>query len=293
MKLSTVILPHERWSGARATWQRAEALGFHAAYTYDHLSWRSFRNSPWFDAVTTLAAAAGVTERIRLGPLVTSPNFRHPVPLAKAILSLDDLSQGRLVVGIGSGGGGFDATVLGGEEWSARERSDRFSEFVERLDQLLTREVTNEAGPYYPVRDAVRYPEPLAVPRPPFVVGGYGPKALAVVATHGEGWVTYGAGPGDRHPTGQAAVADQIARLDEALAVVGRSPESVERLLLDGLGDERPLVSLDAFVDMAGRYREIGITEIVLHWPIPDSLFAADQDVFERIAVEGLAQLGT
>ncbi|MCZ4498779.1 MAG: putative monooxygenase, partial [Marmoricola sp.] len=78
--LSTVILPHQRWhDGASASWQRAEALGFGAAYTYDHLSWRTFRDGPWFGAVPTLTAAAAVTSTIRLGTLVTSPNFRHPV----------------------------------------------------------------------------------------------------------------------------------------------------------------------------------------------------------------------
>jgi alkanesulfonate monooxygenase SsuD/methylene tetrahydromethanopterin reductase-like flavin-dependent oxidoreductase (luciferase family) len=73
LRLSTVILPVDRWSeGGRATWQAAEELGFQAAYTYDHLSWRSFRDRTWFGALPTLTAAAGVTERMRLGTLVTS-----------------------------------------------------------------------------------------------------------------------------------------------------------------------------------------------------------------------------
>jgi alkanesulfonate monooxygenase SsuD/methylene tetrahydromethanopterin reductase-like flavin-dependent oxidoreductase (luciferase family) len=72
MLLSTVILPIHPWREGRGIWRRAEELGFHAAYTYDHLSWRSFRDKPWFGAVPTLAAAATATERIRLGTLVTS-----------------------------------------------------------------------------------------------------------------------------------------------------------------------------------------------------------------------------
>ncbi|AXI78686.1 LLM class flavin-dependent oxidoreductase [Peterkaempfera bronchialis] len=72
MRLSTVILPIHRWNqGGREVWRRAEELGFHAAYTYDHLSWRTFRDEPWFGAVPTLTAAAAVTERIRLGTMVT------------------------------------------------------------------------------------------------------------------------------------------------------------------------------------------------------------------------------
>lgn len=118
LRLSTVILPYRRWhEGGRSAWQRAEQLGFHSAYTYDHLSWRSFRDGPWFGALPTLTAAAGVTDTLRLGTLVTSPNFRHPVTLAKELISLDDISGGRVTLGIGAGGNGFDATVLGQEPW--------------------------------------------------------------------------------------------------------------------------------------------------------------------------------
>src|SRR5580658_4726361 len=113
VRLSTVILPLERWTESKEKWRRADALGFHAAYTYDHLSWLRLKDRPWFGAVPTLAAAATVTTRIPLGTMVTSPNCRHPVPLAKDLLSIDDVSDGRLIGGIGSGGLGGDATVLG------------------------------------------------------------------------------------------------------------------------------------------------------------------------------------
>ncbi len=119
MRVSTVILPIYPWREGRDVWRSADDLGFHAAYTYDHLSWRSFRDGPWFGAVPTLAAAAGVTERVRLGTLVSSPNFREPVTFAKDVMTLDDLSGGRVTVGLGAGTTGFDATVLGGEPWSA------------------------------------------------------------------------------------------------------------------------------------------------------------------------------
>lgn len=287
-----MILPHERWARARSTWERAEALGLHAAYTYDHLSWRSFRDKPWFDAATTLAAAAVVTKTIRLGTLVTSPNFRHPVPLAKALLSLDDLSQGRLVVGVGSGGTGFDAEALGGPAWSAGERAERFAEFVERLDQLLTRSVTTETGRYYPTHEVVRHPAPLASPRPPFVVSALGPRAMDVVAAHGQGWVTIGGRPGGGHSSAEAALAHQSTLLDAALAARGREATAVERVFLDGFTEERPLASVDAFVDLAGRFGALGFGELVVHWPVPDSPFDVDPALFERIVTDGTAQLG-
>ena len=291
MKISTVILPHERWPRARSTWERAEDLGFHAAYTYDHLSWRTFRDGPWFDCMTTLAAAAVVTSSIRLGPMVTSPNFRHPVLLAKELLTLDDLSRGRIIVGVGSGGTGFDASALGGQPWSARERSERFTEFVTRLDQLLTRTETTESGRFYSAHEVVRHPGPLVSPRPPFVVSAMGPGALELAADLGQGWVTIGARPGSAFPSTVAAVTHQMAGLDAALDARGRDRSSVERVFLDGFTEERPLASVDAFVDMAGRFGRLGFTELIVHWPIPGTEFAVDQALFERIATDGVGQL--
>lgn len=80
MRLSTVILLICRWAEGGQVWRRGEEMGFHAACTYDHLSWRvPFRDGPWFGAVPTLTAAAAVTSRIRLGTLVTSVNPRSRI----------------------------------------------------------------------------------------------------------------------------------------------------------------------------------------------------------------------
>ncbi|MCT9076387.1 LLM class flavin-dependent oxidoreductase [Streptomyces fulvoviolaceus] len=79
MRLSTVILPIHRWGAGQKVWQRAEDLGFHTAYTYDHLSWRTFRDGPWFGAVPTLTAAATATQSMRLGTLVTSVKAFSPI----------------------------------------------------------------------------------------------------------------------------------------------------------------------------------------------------------------------
>lgn len=178
MRLSTVILPVRRWSeGGREQWVRAEELGFHTAYTYDHLSWRvPFRDGPWFGAVPTLTAAAAATTRVRLGTLVTSPNFRHPVTLAKDLLSLDDISDGRVSLGIGAGGTGFDATALGQEPWTPRERADRFGEFVPLMDRLLTEDSVSHRGTHYSADEARNIPGCVQRPRLPFAVAATGPR---------------------------------------------------------------------------------------------------------------------
>lgn len=285
-----MILPLERWPVSKDKWRRAEELGFHAAYTYDHLSWLRLKDRPWFGAVPTLTAAALETSRIRLGTMVTSPNFRHPVPLAKDLLSIDDVSQGRLTVGIGSGGTGGDATVLGKPAWSPLERADRFEEFVLLLDDLLRNTDTSSQGSFYSSHDALMLPGTLQDPRPPFVIAAEGTRGMTLAAQHGHGWVTIGRSSKEGD-TCYDAVTSQLQRLDEVLAIQGNASPNFEKVLLDGLSDERPLVSLDAFVDWAGRYQELGITELVIHWPEPNSLFEANSGIFEKIAIEGLSQL--
>ncbi|MGW9024404.1 LLM class flavin-dependent oxidoreductase [Streptomyces sp. NPDC055722] len=297
LRLSTVILPYLRWhEGGRSAWQRAEELGFHTAYTYDHLSWRSFRDGPWFGAVPTLTAAAAVTERLRLGTLVTSPNFRHPVTLAKELISLDDVSGGRITLGIGAGGTGFDATALGQEPWTPRERADRFGEFVPLLDRLLTEDSVSYEGTHYSALEARNIPGCVQRPRLPFAVAATGPRGLKLAARHGQAWVT--TGDPKLFETGTSeqsvqALRAQAEKLAEACAAVGRDVKELDKVLLTGFTPDRgrPLESLDAFVDFAGRHRELGFTDIVIHWPIPDSDFASDVKVFERIAMEAPAQL--
>lgn len=296
--LSTVILPHQRWhDGAREGWLRAEALGFHAAYTYDHLSWRTFAEGPWFGAVPTLAAAATVTESIRLGTMVTSANFRHPVTLAKELISLDDLSGGRITLGVGAGTSGFDASVLGQNPWTPRERSARFVEFVELLDRLLTTGTITHDGEFYSAHEARTIPGCVQQPRLPFAVAGNGPRGLALAARLGDAWVTTGDDAANDSGTPAdsiAGMARQHARLDEACTSIGRDPGSIHRILLTGFlpDGNRPFDSVDAFVDFAGRHADLGFDEIVVHSPIPDSDFDIDADVFERIALEAPAQLG-
>ncbi|MBH1933245.1 LLM class flavin-dependent oxidoreductase [Streptomyces sp. AV19] len=297
-RLSTVILPVRRWhEGGRDQWLRAEELGFHTAYTYDHLSWRSFRDGPWFGAVPTLTAAATATSRMRLGTLVTSPNFRHPVTLAKELISLDDVSGGRVTLGIGAGGSGFDATALGQEPWSPRERADRFAEFVPLLDRLLTEDAVSHRGTFYSADEARTVPGCVQRPRLPFAVAATGPRGLRLAARHGQAWVTTGDpkifGTGTPEES-RAALRGQLGKLAAACDEAGRDVAELDKILLTGFTPDRgrPLESLEAFVDFAGEHFALGFTEIVVHWPIPDSDFAADQRIFEQIATEALDKLG-
>lgn len=285
VKLSVVVLPSERWSENRAKWVHVEELGFHAAYTYDHLSWRSFRDRTWMSMVPLLAAASAVTSRVALGPLVTSPNFRHPLLLAKDLITLDDLSGGRLVVGVGAGGRGFDASVFGDAPWSGTERHARFKEFTSTLDQLLRESASTITGTYYPIVESRQIPGPLQRPRPPLLVSAMGPQGISFAARIGDGWISVGGLPSWSGST-EAAVREQSQRLDDALETSGRAGR-FERLFLDGQDDEAPLTSFERFIDWAERYRAMGISELVIHYPVAESIFDYDRALFERIATEG------
>ncbi|MCI0397284.1 MAG: LLM class flavin-dependent oxidoreductase [Chloroflexi bacterium] len=286
MHLGVLILPEFPWATAQAVWRRAEELGFEHAWTYDHLAWQSFRDATWFAAVPTLTAAAMATKRIRLGTLVASPNFRHPVPFAKELVALDDISGGRLTLGIGAGSSGWDATMLGQAAWSPGERASRFAEFVKLLDQVLREPATSYQGQYYTANEARTYPGCVQQPRIPFAIAATGLRGMRLAATYGQIWVTNG----DRTREGKMdakeganVVREQIARLNDVCVQLGRDPASLRRLVLSGPRLDGGLVSVEAFRDTIGRYAEVGVTDFVVHWPRPDQPYVADLATFERI----------
>jgi alkanesulfonate monooxygenase SsuD/methylene tetrahydromethanopterin reductase-like flavin-dependent oxidoreductase (luciferase family) len=285
MRLGVVILPELAWPVARDVWRRAEGLGFDHAWTYDHLAWRSLRDGPWFGAVPTLAAAAAVTTRMRLGPLVASPNFRHPLPLAREAITLDDLSGGRLTLGLGAGGTGWDATILGQVAWTRRERADRFAEFVTLLDRLLREPAVSFTGRYYSVNEARTHPGCVQRPRIPFAVAATAPRGMLLAARYADTWVTTGDATARElgATEGAAVVRTQMAMLDEACGRIGRDPGSLRRLVLSGPCLDGGLASVETFRETLARYADVGVTDFVVHWPRPTAPYAGDPAAFERI----------
>jgi alkanesulfonate monooxygenase SsuD/methylene tetrahydromethanopterin reductase-like flavin-dependent oxidoreductase (luciferase family) len=286
LRLGVLIVPDLDWPTSRQTWQRAEELGFDHVWTYDHLAWRSLRDSPWHAAVPTLAAAACVTTRIRLGTLVASPNFRHPVPLSRESVTLDHLSGGRFTLGMGAGAYGWDATMLGQAVLSPPDRADRFAEFVELMDTLLTNPATDHQGRFYVSDGARRVPGCVQQPRIPFAVAATGTRGIRLAVRFAESWVTTGEGalyaPADVD-TSVNAVRQQIGRADEMCAAAGRDPASLGRMVVCGPLLDAGLNSVEGFRDTAGRYAEAGVTDLVVHWPRTEEPYAADLGTFERI----------
>lgn len=284
-----MILPEHRWWAAEPKWRAAEEYGFAHAWTYDHLGWRTLVDGPWFGALPTLTAAAMVTSRIRLGTLVASPNFRHPIPFARDLLALDDISDGRFTLGIGAGGAGYDTTVLGGQELPPADRTARFTEFVELLDQALFQERTTWHGDHFSAVEARSAPGCVQRPRLPFLVAANGPKAMKVAARFGRGWVTTGPVTED---AGEwwSGVAKLTTKFDETLAATGRTSQVDRYLNLDS-APVYSLSSLECFRDAVGRAAELGFTDVVSHWPRSDGVYAGRESVVEQVAAEVLPEL--
>ena len=291
MRIGVCIIPTDPWPTAVAQSRRVEELGYDHLWTYDHLSWQHYRERPWFGAIPWLTGIAGVTERIRLGTLVCSPNFREPLTLAKDAIALDHVSGGRFVLGVGAGGTGWDATVYGRGALGPAARSARLAEMVEALDGLLTSDAYSFSGEHYVIDDARTMPGPLQDPRLPLAVAAAGPKALALAARFGDAWITIGDPWHDGSSAGiERAVRSQTAQLEDACATIGRDPATLDRVFLSGAGDDRPLASLTAFEDCVGRYRGLGITDLVVHHPrAEDTHWDDPPDILEQVAAHALS----
>ena len=288
MRFGTIILPQADWPEAARRWRAAEEFGFDHAWTYDHLAWRGLAGERWHATVPTLTAAATVTSRIALGTFVASPNFRHPVPFAKDIATADQISGGRMLLGIGSGGTGFDAFVLGQPELTPRERFARFAEFAEALDVLLRFEQPGSGGisfegSWYTASGARMVGEPSQHPRMPLHFAADGPKGLALAVRIADGWVTH-AGADDDTEAWWRKAGELIRRLDDACSDAGREPSTISRTLSLDSEARYSLASVGAFDDAVGRATELGYTDVVSHWPREHGLYAGDESVLDEVA---------
>lgn len=249
----------------------AEDAGVRTVWTYDHLTWPLLADDPWYSAVPLLAAAATCTQRVRLGTQVATPNFRHPVPFAKELMTLDQLTGGRLEVGLGAGAEGPDATVLGEPRRTLRERSDRFAEWLGLLDVLLRQPVTTVHGERFSAIDARQMPGCVQQPRLPFTVAAAGPKALGLAARYGHAWVTYGPyGPQVEPADWFTALSEQSQGLSDVLAEQGRPPDALRRIVQFALDVHWPFESAERYADTLGRLAALGFDEVTVHWPRPD-----------------------
>lgn len=211
-----------------AVWLEADAEPLiEHAWLFDHLvPLGADPTGPCFEAWTLLAALAAQTTRLRLGVLVSSPIYRHPVLLAKEAVVVDIISQGRLEFGIGAGGNERDHVAYDFPLFSPGERVRRLREACEVIQRLWREQAPDFQGRYYPLSSAPSEPKPLQKPYPPFLIAGRGDQLLRVVAQYANIWNYQNPG------TLEVRIDDfreRSAALDAHCISIGRDPAAIER----------------------------------------------------------------
>jgi len=245
----------------RMTWdelvrrvQLAEELGFDGVWGFDHFQ-PMYGEGPGqtFEGMTTLAALAGVTSRVRLGLLVTGVTYRHPSVFAAQALTVDHASHGRLDLSLGAAWYDKEHTELGIPFPSTGQRFDLLEDTLEIVTRLFTGDVVSYDGKAVSLHDAQMRPTPVQQPHPPIWIGGTGPKrTLPLVARYADVWHAYGS---------PNSLAEASARIDELALEAGRAPSDIRRAASLSLDD------LDTAARHAAKWRDSGYQYLVCGWP--------------------------
>ena len=228
-----------RWPEYVAMARAAEDVGFDSVWVGDHLLYRDdgrAERGPW-EAWTLLAGLAAATDRVRLGPLVACAGFHQPAMLAKMAATVDEISRGRLVVGLGAG---WNRTEFDAFGLPFDHRVSRFEEAFEVIRRLLAGERVTCHGRYCHVDDAVLLPAPAR--RPTLMIGSGGPRVLSIALPHVDVWNTWF----DWYGNTAEGFASRNGEINAAAARAGRAPQEIERsacvrVVLDRTAEERPV----------------------------------------------------
>lgn len=269
-----LLFPNTSWPTLVDRCQRAEELGFRSLWIDDHGVNPQAPTASWFEAFTTLAGLANRTRKILLGPLVSNVVLRHPALLARQAMTVENMSGGRLQLGIGAGYAPTDHGFVGTAPWSREERVERFAEAVALVDALLRSETVHYAGKHYRAEGLRLRPQPAQRPRPPLCVAAHDRSSLRLVARFGDIWSSFG-GWGLSSQQLLDVTRARSALLDDYCAELGRDPSSIRRQILAGSPATTPdpiWSSVAAFDDWVAGWRLVGIDEIVLYFP-PELLY--------------------
>jgi probable F420-dependent oxidoreductase len=285
-----LVLPIASFNRAKTWAERADSQGFYSVSCADHMFTRTlFLNfertpaQPQMECYTTLAAVAAVTKRVRLVPFITPMKFRSPAILAKMLATIDQISGGRVIAGLGAGwqreeldnyGYGFATNV---------ERIERLDEGIKILKAMWTEEEPSFHGRHYTIDQAHCFPKPIQKPHPPIMMGGSGRKVLEIAAREANimnlvAAVYQGSiGPRQQAKFDNRQLHRKIAELQELARAAGRDPDSIE---LSGF----PLVLMseskseaDAMAKAAGD--AAGIADLDELRRLPMSLIGAPDEI--------------
>ena len=258
-------------------WQEADSIPvIEHAWAFDHfIPLGPDPTGPQLEGWTLLAALAALTERLRVGLMVTGNIYRHPAVLAKMGATVDIISHGRLDFGIGAGWNELECRMYGIPLYPPGERIRRLGEACEVIKRLWTETVANFDGKYYQLKDARCEPKPIQKPYPPFVIGGSGEQlTLRVVAQYANIWNFVGGS------------VDTLRHKNEVLnghcAAIGRDPKTIERSIQVVVNYNNMAETLNEIKP----YIEAGATHIILNLRAP-----YPENIVHRLAGEVVAPL--
>jgi alkanesulfonate monooxygenase SsuD/methylene tetrahydromethanopterin reductase-like flavin-dependent oxidoreductase (luciferase family) len=239
--------------------------GFDAIATGDHLRHPHDRSVPLLDGWSVITAWATITEQLRIGMLVSNLIYRHPVLVAKQAISVDQLSGGRLDLGVGAGVYPTDHAMAGVPVWSAGDRVQRLSEFVRAVDLGLRGEESFD-GQFFGFSEASWSPGPVQRPRPPIAIGAVGPRLLRLTAELADVWSAFGGIGLDDEEAFFSALRDQSRTLNLCCEKIGRDPQSLRRSLL-AFRPLAPWRSVQRLEQVANAASRLGFDELILYKP--------------------------
>ena len=245
----------------RMTWDElvrrvklAEDWGFEGVWGFDHFQ-PMYGEGPGetFEGMTTLAALAGQTSRVRLGLLVTGVTYRHPSVFAAQALTVDHASHGRLDLSLGSAWHEGEHRELGIPFPSTSERFDLLEDTLEIVSRLFTGETVSYEGRVVSLNGARMNPLPVQRPRPPIWIGGTGPRrTLPLVAEYADVWHAFGT---------PNSVREASTRVDELAAEAGRDPAEITRAASLSIDEN------ETAAKHAGKWNDAGCGYLVCGWP--------------------------
>jgi alkanesulfonate monooxygenase SsuD/methylene tetrahydromethanopterin reductase-like flavin-dependent oxidoreductase (luciferase family) len=272
----------------------AESVGLDNAWVIDQFWIDGAPEVPLLEAWTTLAAVAADTSSIRIGSMVTNVANRNPAILAKSILTVDQVSGGRVNAAVGGGYYPNEHQALGIDFLDAAGRGYRLREAVAILDDALRGNTVTHGGTHFSLTGATFRPGPTQTPRPPLWVAAQATKSLRIAARYADGIVTLGE-QGKGIEGSLLAFRTRMERLDEICVEEGRDPGSLRRCYFAGWADEPIFESVAAAADLVGRYAAAGATDFTFYLhnpadPLLEGLVAshrmATRAQLEKVATE-------
>jgi alkanesulfonate monooxygenase SsuD/methylene tetrahydromethanopterin reductase-like flavin-dependent oxidoreductase (luciferase family) len=264
-----------RWPELRQMAQTAEQVGFDSIWVGDHLLYRPTGRpsvGPW-EAWSSLAGLAEATSRVELGPLVASTSFHNPAMIAKKAATVDEISGGRLILGLGAGWNEVEYTAYG---FPYDHRASRFEEAFTIISTLLRDGHIDFDGTYYQARDCELAPRGPRPQGPPLMLGSMGERMLRFAAPRIDAWNAWH----DWYGNTPEGLAPLNAAVDEAVTATGRDPGEVERTTtvlvqmsggtgrLSGGEFARPTVPLsgspEEIANAIGAYRDVSVSHVQL-----------------------------